>query len=83
MTVPITFSQLVGVLEQLSFQQSAGPKEHTVFRRTSTGTVLYYPPHHSNDLVPIALIVGTRKLLVDHGVVDAEQLEQFLHAVAA
>ena len=82
MTEPITFAQLQGVLEQLGFCKSVGPKDHVIYRHAASDTLLYYPPQHTNDLVPMASIVGTRKLLVDRGVVDAEQLEQLFHAVA-
>jgi hypothetical protein len=83
MTEPITFGQLHGVLEQLGFRKSAGSKDHVAYRHAASDTVLYYPPLRTNDLVPAASIVGTRKVLVDRGVVAAERLEQLLHATAA
>lgn len=83
MTEPITFGQMCRVLDELGFRRTAGPKGHTILRHESSGTVLYYPPHQLNDRMPASYMVGTRKLLIDHGVVSAEQLEQLLHPVAA
>jgi predicted RNA binding protein YcfA (HicA-like mRNA interferase family) len=83
MTEPITFGQLHGVLEQLGFRKSAGNKDHVAYRHEATGTVLYFPAHRAIDLVPASSIVGTRKVLVDRGVVEAERLEQLFHSIAA
>lgn len=83
MIEPITFGQLHGVLEQLGFRRSTGSNDYVAYRHEATDTVLHYPAHHKNDLVPTASILGTRKLLVDRGVVEAEQLENLFHAVAA
>ena len=83
MTESVTFGQLREVLEQLGFRKGAGSKDHVAYRHAASETVLYFPPLRTNDLVPAASIVGTRKLLIDRGVVEAERLEQLLHATAA
>jgi hypothetical protein len=82
MTEPITFGQLHGVLEQLGFRKKMA-KDHVTYRHAASETLLYFPPLRPNDLVPVASIVGTRKLLIDRGVIEAKQLEQLLHAIAA
>ena len=83
MTEPVTFAQLCRVLDDLGFQKSSGPKDYTIYRKDATGTILYYPPHRTNDLVSDELFMGTRKLLLDHGVIDEDELEQLLQPVAA
>lgn len=83
MTKSITFRQLDEALQELGFRRSIGPKENVIYRHGPSETVLYFPPHESADLVPAASIVGTRKVLVDRGVVAADRLELLLQANAA
>ena len=83
MTESITFGQLHKALLQLGFRKSTSPKDVVIYRHGPSETVLYFPPHQATDPVPAASIVGTRKVLVDRGVVEARQLEQLLHATAA
>jgi len=79
----VTYTQLDAVLSQLGFRKSAGPASHVVYRHDATETRLLFPKHRARDWVPSASIVGMRKLLVDRGVVAAEQLEEMLLAAAA
>jgi predicted RNA binding protein YcfA (HicA-like mRNA interferase family) len=83
MTERVSYAQLDSVLAQLGFHKTTDANSHVTYRHEATGTILRYPKHRQKDLVPLGSIIGTRKLLVDRGVVDSERLEGMLLAAAA
>ena len=83
MTDSVTFAQLDSVLEQLGFRKSPVAESHVAYRHAESETVLYLPSHRGTDPVPLGSLIGMRKVLIDRGVVEAERLEEMLHAAAA
>jgi hypothetical protein len=83
MTEPITFAQLDTILSQLGLRKTIVRDSHVVYKHEPTDTALYFPPYRPKDLVPAGSMLGTRKVLIDRGVVEAEQLDELLHATVA
>jgi hypothetical protein len=83
MTESVTFAQLDSVLAQLGFRKSIVAKSHVAYRHDASDTVLLFPPQRAGDAVSAGLMVGTRKVLLDRGLVEAERLDEMLHATAA
>jgi hypothetical protein len=79
----LTFARLDAVLMELGFTKTVTPKSHITYRHESSDTVMYFPIFRSADLVPTTSIIGTRKVLVDRGVVEADRLDEMLQAAAA
>lgn len=79
----ISYQQLETLLAQLGFRQSTLPSSNIMHRHESSDTFFVFPPHRPQERVPITSIIGTRKVLVDRGLIDAERWEEMVHTPAA
>jgi len=79
----ITFACLETDLTELGFSKTATPKSHITYRHAPSDTVFYFPKFRASDMVPASYVLGTRKVLVDRGVVEAERWDEMLQTAAA
>ena len=79
----VTYAHLDRALKQLGFQQTERADGTIGYRHEATDTVVLFKPHSPKDMVPKGTLAATRRLLVERGLVGAEEWVDMLHSVAA
>ena len=83
MNSAITFAQFDAVLAELGFKSNVVPGSHVNYEHAKSGAVLMIRLHKPTDVVPNYVLISTRVQLDGQGVIEANNFEAMLSAVAA
>jgi predicted RNA binding protein YcfA (HicA-like mRNA interferase family) len=80
---PITFTQYESVLKELGFSKKVIPKSHVRYDHTPSETILLVRLHKPSKELPWHVKADARPQLSERGVIEAEEFEARLRALAA
>ena len=76
----VTFTVFNHMLRQLGFTQGTVPGSHVYYEHPESGTVVMARLHKPSDQVPWHTFASTRKILIERGLVTADELEKIAEA---
>ena len=79
----IPFGALRELLLELGFCESLQDPDRTRFEHPTTGTVLLFCFHNSNDRLTDRELLVVRRQLVDNGLIEADAFDRFLQRASA
>jgi predicted RNA binding protein YcfA (HicA-like mRNA interferase family) len=78
----VTFALFDALLRPLGFHQGSVPGSHVYYEHPESGTVVMARLHKPTDWVPWHTFASTRKILLERGVLTAEEFEKLTGVVA-